>query len=316
MDEHENKWWVELSGDDSEKEELAYLCSQPSCTLCNITKTDTIATKVSSVSTPKKAEYYLKSFQFAKLKNPEEVRVAAKKLLQTVKAVAKLYSNFGFQSISISGRVVGIECGLHVQAFESAPVGKVHSVAVRPIASGLGQDASIPKWYLYDSYRNQLSEWIDDIYMSKAFSYFAGGSSWYNLYLVYEMIKYDTDKTLNYKKDSLMYQWVDENKIDDFTNAANNVFSEDSPRHSLASYLNKKHINGKPQSFLNYKEQKRGKPKPLTSLYEANILIKRLFKNWYELKILEFRLFYFANVAKYLTNKYNLRCFSRAPIQH
>jgi hypothetical protein len=162
------------------------------------------------------------------------------------------------------------------------------------------QDTSLHKEYLYDSYKSLFNNWIDDVYKSVAFSYFAEEPSWSSLYNTYEMIKYDVDRTLRNKKDSLIFQWVTEEKIRDFRNAANNVFSEGSPRHSLAFYLFKKDIEGKPQSFRNYKEQKRDAPEPLISLAYASILIKCLFKRWYELKLLEFKLCYFANVAEYL----------------
>jgi hypothetical protein len=74
--------------------------------------------------------------------------------------------------------------------------------------------------------------------------------------------------------------------------------------------------SGKPIEYWIYEAQIRAKSDPLMNLYEANIIIKHLFKRWYELKLLEFKLSYFVGVAKYLTKKYNLHCFSRAPTPH
>lgn len=319
MNEHEDKWWVELSGDDSEKQELTYLCSQPSCTLCSITQTDTIATEVSSVSTPEKAQYYLKSFRFAKLTNPEEVRIAAKKLLQTIKAVAKLHSKFGFQSISISGRVVGVGHNLEVQSFGSTPVVESRAMGIRAIATGLNQDTSIPKWYLYDSYRNQFSNWIEDSIIFETSSYFAEELSWDSLYKLYEMIKYDVDDKLDgdlspNKCNITKYQWAGMGELKKFKNTANNIYAEGKPRHSSASYKElkrqqeAKQKNKKKSRILQgHKARNRRDPTQcLMKLAEANSLFKRVFKRWFETRLLKFQLQYANVVADYLSKTYNI----------
>jgi len=53
MIEHEDKWWVELSGDDSEEGELAMFCSQPDFSLCDITKKQTFETEIETGTSSK-----------------------------------------------------------------------------------------------------------------------------------------------------------------------------------------------------------------------------------------------------------------------
>jgi hypothetical protein len=244
VNELEDKWWVELDGDDfTELEELAWLCSHPCCTLCSITKKQTFETDKSSFSAGE-AAYYLKSSRFAELTDAQAVREEATKIIQMVKAAAKLESNYEFQSIGLGGTVVRVESGLpnEVQVFFFAPVTSAHEIAIRPIKTVNAQDISTLKETQQDNYLNHLDDMIDDPYTYETLSYFGEPPSWLSLWNTYEMIKFDVDGNLNHefgreKCKITEYGWAEKEELEDFTTTANHYLAKGKPRHSRARIL-------------------------------------------------------------------------------
>ena len=152
-----------------------------------------------------------------------------------------------------------------------------------------------------DSQLNPLENCIDEPYVHQTFSYFADIPSWYSLYNTYEMIKFDVDgnmkeygfdeekckKVCRIVRDS----WASTDELKKFKRAANDPHSEGNPRHSPASYLNKKkqkrerkNLPASVEAFIEAQKEKRRKKHPessqLISLSEANTLMTRVFRSW------------------------------------
>jgi hypothetical protein len=340
MEKREDEWRAELDGDPYELSELRWLLSRFNSPLYSIVKIG--------------RKYYLKASRFEKLIDPRVVLEEAEKLIPIIKSIAKLKSrSIDYHAIRIVAVIGGKTHTVFSKAITQrmkfwTKNGKCYlksgdNVLEGEDFSGLEkfgldmshfeipdytskENTSLHKERRYESYINQFNEWIDGNYISETFSYFADDEpSWTSLWKTYEQIKYDIDGNLDddvspEKSKLTRYHWVEEDKLKKFKKAANHPDAEGGSRHSSAYHLNrieeKIKKSEKPREFWIYKTQIRAKSDSLMSLREANILIKHLFKSWYELKLLEFRLFYFAGIAKYLTKKYNLHCFSRAPIPH
>lgn len=144
-----------------------------------------------------------------------------------------------------------------------------------------------------DSALNLLEKCLDEPEVRQTFSYFADTINWFNLYSTYEMIKFDVDGSLKEygfdreKCKIIRNSWAEPDELEGFKRAANDPHSEGNPRHSLAYYNDKKkrkkEKKKKPTSFDIFNEKRREKnreKKPLMNLYEADVLMTRIFRNW------------------------------------
>jgi len=153
-------------------------------------------------------------------------------------------------------------------------------------------DARISEGLTIDSYLHPLEEiCIDDPYIYETFCYFAEEPNWYNLYSIYEMIKFDIDGHLGKfdKEVCNITKWAEPNELRDFKEAANNPRAEGRARHSTGFYRAQKAESqwGKNKAWCEYKDKMReSQEKPeLMSPADADGLITRIFRRWCRWKV-------------------------------
>ena len=106
-------------------------------------------------------------------------------------------------------------------------------------------DVIMKKGLELDNYLHQLEKCVDDSYLHQTFSYFADAPNWFNLYNTYEMIKFDTDKTLKDNKFvdknewKITRLWAEPDEMRRFTRSATDPRAEGGGRHSFAYHENK-----------------------------------------------------------------------------
>ncbi len=279
----EINWWVELSGDDSEKAELAWMCTQTDFPLH-------ITIKKEFFFRAEEA-YYLKSSRFAGLTS-KEVRQEAIRLIPVIRAIAKARNRYKFQSIKLGDNGVMTEDGRPATSVIFATAGEVRAETTRATVTIGGHDIPTLKPE-HDHYLNH-SGLIDDLYVYDTFSYFADPPSWLSLWNTYEMIKFDVDDNLNHEFSSekckiTEYSWAEKEELEDFTTTANHYLAEGKPRHTRAYELNEERKRKKGNLVREQKRKIRKKEReaerPLMNPSDAYALIKRIFKGWCKWKI-------------------------------
>ncbi len=332
--EHQKECRVQLRGDPFELQELEWLCSEFNSPLCSVVKEDH----------GEDDGYYLKTCRFAKLTSASAVLEEAVKFIKIIKGIERVKGT-DLQSIEIGSTVRhGLDTygfppesegnkiklwkknglfymkmgdAIHEIGREFPPFFAELGLNVPVLKNGIDisrEDASLHKERSYNSYLRCFNIWIDDPQTSETFSYFNEKPTWPFLWNTYEMIKFDVDGNLSddasHKKCKLTrYGWVGEGELEDFKKAANHPLAEGWGRHSSAHHRNKQRQKEskkkKPRSWWDLKAQQKA-PLSLMGLGEASKLIKRLFKKWYELKELEFKLAYANGVAEFLSKTYGI----------
>lgn len=288
---------VRLTGDTNDLEFLRWWSDQSLSPLYSIVK------KIAK----KDDAYWLKSQRFGRYTDEHSMLTEAKKLMPIIKGSAKA-RGMEMRSIGVNDCVVvGKQRSIFAtfqgagEAFGVYPMiwkecGKFYNIVDRriyevPVSQlseelALKLDVRIKKGLQLDNYLHQLENHIDDPYIYQTFSYFLEELSWHNLYKTYEMIRFDVDKTTKGAKFDnskiTRYGWAEPDELKRFKRAANDPHAEGSPRHSLASYLEGQ-ASEKPDPWREFKEEERAKRRkndPLMRLFEADALIKRIFRGW------------------------------------
>jgi hypothetical protein len=327
MAEHQEDWRVELRGDLYESQELEWLCSQFNSPLYGVVKEDD--------------GYYLKAFRFAKLTSARAVREEAVKFIKIIKGIERL-KGIDLQSIEIGPKVkhghetegfpeesegeqikvwkkngifyMKIEDRIHKIGRKLPPFFEQFGLVIKNGRDISAEDTSLHEERLYNSYLSCFNIWIDDPQISETFSYFNEKPTWPFLWNIYEMIKFDMDGNLSddaspEKCKLTGFGWVGEGELTNFKKAANHPLAEGWGRHSSAHHRNKirkkESKKKKPRSWWNLKAQQRAQLS-LMGVADASKLIKQLFKKWFELKELEFKLAYANGVAESLSKRYGI----------
>jgi|GEM_PF-947897 len=182
-------------------------------------------------------------------------------------------------------------------------------------------------WPQLDSALSTLEECVFDPHSAEGetFFHFGGEPSWNNLYNTFEMIKFDLDGDLDEKYGPEMCaitreQWATPTELEAFRSTANNPNAEGRPRHSSAYYNNDKTrklreaIEQGKEAVFRYntkrrEDKRKNNPPKLMSLFEADRLITRIFRNWCSYKAkecLKGRLLFGASVACFIAHQANL----------
>jgi len=267
MTQNKPQWFVSIFGSENELTLLRNFLDSPNCCL------EQLEDKIC----------YLTSCRFSNLKDAEEVRDSAQKLVVMIKAFAKLELVGDFQSVRIGcGKIVvdaknvvsiikRVDGSQSVWAYLTTPgaTAAVPPAEARVSGAELVEPPAREK-RIHDDYLNRCDEEIDSNIFD-ALYYFAEETSFYSLYKAYETIKADTDNHTYIDQNCKMvdFCWVCYDDLNAFKKSANCYGVSRSPegkyslRHSQAECRRGKKYKG-----------------AIFNLTQAEDFIKHLMEKW------------------------------------
>lgn len=203
-------------------------------------------------------KYYLTSSHWESLTKPEDVHSIATKLFQHISALAMIYFP-GFPLLKPDIICEVDEEGKRHRRFALSATISVDSSSCSIQLKG-GQD--IIRNLEFESWRKLAEE--DEIVKNVFRQFRDFEHNWINLYKVYEILKKDAGNKNKIDKIDRIKQWIDKDKIRQFTHTANSQSAiGDDARHGV---------------------DQNDPPKEPMSLPEAVALIRNLLQKWLQWK--------------------------------
>jgi hypothetical protein len=261
VDEHEDTWFVELDGKESELNQLKLFLAQYSD--CEIILKEDIN------------KYYLTGSRLETIP-ADAIRKKAEKIIQRLKGLAEVKGFGTFHSVEIGERIIGKNTW---NMLSNAGTVNVGATTVNLKINGQASSTIVTQ------HQGKLGDLINEKNKLDALDYIAKEKKWVNLNKAYETVKLAIDWNMDVKGSKIVKnRWATEKELRDFTHTAHTIDSasgtEGEGRHSKlyvkwyqAQQKTKKQTTAK-------KSQKQRCPPSLIDLDEGKERIKRLLDKW------------------------------------